>query len=189
MKLKQLRNTGRDSKSPRHVRLYHYVIDSPAWQNLGAVPRAIYVEISRRYNGQGTNNGRIPYSIREASASLNIGKSTAARALASLEQHGFIVAARKGHFDRKVKHSTEWRLTEFVCDVNGELPTKEFMKWKPPPAMHSRKPVPRVGLPVLGAGPTGIPSGTAPFQNARFGTRGGTVKAIPGPSSVPVVGH
>jgi hypothetical protein len=59
----------------RHVRLYHYMTESPAWNNLGAVARAIYCEISKRYNG--TNNGFIVYSIRQAADELKIGTSTA----------------------------------------------------------------------------------------------------------------
>jgi DNA-binding MarR family transcriptional regulator len=170
MKLKQLKNTGRDAKAARHVRLHHWLMDSAAWQSLGAVERSIYTEISRRYGGQGTNNGRIPYSVREAADALRIGKSTAARALAALEERGFIVATRKGHFDRKVKHASEWRLTEYVCDVSGEMPTKEFMRWQSVPATHSHKPVPVVGLVVPVVGPIGTRSGTATPENIRFGT-------------------
>jgi hypothetical protein len=100
-----------------------------AWQSLGALERAIYIEIASRYAGDGSNNGRIGYSVREAAATFKVGKSSAARALAILQDRGFIVARQKGAFTLKVRHSTEWRLTEFGCDVTGELPTKEFTRW------------------------------------------------------------
>jgi hypothetical protein len=108
--------------------------------------------------------------IETAADALRIGKSTAARALAALEERGFVVATRKGHFDRKVKHASEWRLTEYVCDVSGELPTKEFMRWQPVPATHSHKPVPVVGLAAPVVGPIGTRSGTVTSENIRFGT-------------------
>jgi hypothetical protein len=116
-------------KPLRHVRLYHYFMRTEAWKSLAALERAIYVEIASRYAGDGSNNGRIGYSVREAATTFKVGKSSAARALAILQDRGFIVARQKGAFSLKVRHSTEWRLTEFGCDVTGELPTKEFARW------------------------------------------------------------
>jgi hypothetical protein len=119
--------------SPRHVRLYHYMLNTAAWRDLNAVARAIYIEIAKRYAGVGSNNGRIPYSVREAGSELKIGTATASRALAALVDHGFIVPVTKGAFSRKARHATEWRLTEFPCDVtNTPIATKDFMRWQPP---------------------------------------------------------
>lgn len=124
---------GRHDKAQRHVRLYHYITDSAAWHDLNAVARAIYCEIAKRYAGTGSNNGRIPYSVREGAAELKISPATASRALAVLTDHGFIVPTRKGAFSLKSKHATEWRLTEFPCDVSNTLTgSKEFMRWTAP---------------------------------------------------------
>jgi DNA-binding transcriptional MocR family regulator len=118
-------------RAPRHVRLYHYMTNTPAWHDLNAVARAIYIEIAKRYAGVGSNNGRIPYSVREAAAELKIGTATASRALGALVDHGFIVSVTKGAFSRKVRHATEWRLTEFPCDVtNTPIGTKDYMRWQ-----------------------------------------------------------
>ena len=111
---------------------------SSAWRSLDAVDRAIYIEMASRYGGPGSNNGRITYSVREAADALRIGKATACRSLRRLFEHGFIVATRKGHFDRKYRHASEWRLTEFGCDVTGGLATKDFMRWQP----KTQNPVP-----------------------------------------------
>src|SRR5215207_907221 len=92
---------------PRHVRLYHYVLESNAWAALNANARAIYIEMAKRY--MGTNNGRIPHSVREAAASLRISTATAARAIQHLEELGFIAAVTKGAFSLKKRHATEWR--------------------------------------------------------------------------------
>jgi hypothetical protein len=147
---------GRKTKMLRHVRLYHYLMQTEAWQSLRALERSIYIEIAARYAGDGSNNGRIGYSIREAASTFKVGKSSAARALEMLQDRGFIVARKKGAFSLKSRHSTEWRLTEFGCDMTGALPTKEFARWSP----ENQKPVPRGNPTVPVSGTPGICSGT-----------------------------
>ena len=119
--------TGRSKKAARHVRLYYWLMQTAAWKSLSGNQRAIYIEMASRYDG--SNNGRIVYSVREAAQALHIGKATAARDLIVLEERGFIVVMARGAFNVKLKLATEWRLTEFNCDVTGALPTKEFAKW------------------------------------------------------------
>lgn len=132
----------RGGKELRHVRVYHYVMQSPAWLDLDAVSRSIYLMLLARYAGTNTNNGKLPFSVREAASALKcspnskatISIGTASRALANLEAHGFIVPTTKGGFNQKVngkvRRATEWRLTEFPCDVTNTLAgSKDFMKW------------------------------------------------------------
>jgi hypothetical protein len=123
--------TGRSKKAARHVRLYYWMMATPAWKSLNANQRAIYVEMAARYNG--SNNGRIHFSTREAAGALHIGRATAGRELAVLVERGFIVAVTRGGFNVKDKQrqSTEWRLTEFNCDVTHALPSKDFARWSP----------------------------------------------------------
>ena len=123
--------TGRSKKEARHVRLHHWMMQTAAWKSLSGNQRALYVEMAARYNG--SNNGRIHFSTREAAQALHIGKATAARALAVLVERGFIVAMIRGGFNVKDKQAqaTEWRLTEFNCDVTFVLPSKEFARWSP----------------------------------------------------------
>lgn len=122
----------------RHVRLYHSLLRTDAWRALDPVARCAYLELAQRYAG--TNNGRIPFSVREMAAGLNVGRATAMRALRKLAEHGFIRETRKGAFSQKVRHSTEWRLTEHTCNKTGQLPTREFLHWQkstvPPEHSH-----------------------------------------------------
>lgn len=111
----------------RHVRVCHYMMDSQAWKSLGAIPRAVYLDMAKRYNG--TNNGGIGYSMRCAVDELNIGLATAKRALDALQERGFIVPVKKGAFSYKHRHATEWLLTEH--GYGTALATKDFMKWTP----------------------------------------------------------
>jgi hypothetical protein len=129
----RLRRKGLKSKDARHVRLYHSMFRTPAWKSLDAVARALYIEITRRYGGPGSNNGRIPYSVREGATELKIGKTKAALALQALQDRGFIVAVTLGGFNRKDRHATEWLLTEFPNDLvqTYEAPRRAYESWKP----------------------------------------------------------
>lgn len=120
---------GRSTTPQRYVRLMHWFMNTPAWNSLDGNQRAIYVAMAKHYNG--SNNGRIHYSVREAVKSLPIGKTTAARALLVLQERGFIVPVTKGAFSVKIKLATEWRLTEFDCNVFGEDASKDFVRWLP----------------------------------------------------------
>jgi len=42
----------------------------------------------------------------------------------------------KGAFNVKHRLATEWRLTEFNCDVTHALPTKDFARWSPENSEH-----------------------------------------------------
>jgi hypothetical protein len=148
----------------RHVRLYKWLMDTDAWKHLSPVARALYVELASRY--MGSNNGRIPYSVREGAEGLRIGKSTAAQGLRELQQKGFVVARQVGAFSWKQRHSTEWRLTEFPCDVTKELASKEFARWSPENKVRYL----RTDRTVPEGGPNGTPARTVDLQKARYGT-------------------
>ena len=164
--------TGRSTGKPRHVRVYHWVMQTPAWKSLNGNQRAIYIELAARYAGPGSNNGKIHYSVREATDSLRIGKSTAARDLQALQERGFIVPMTKGAFSVKLKIATTWRLTEYPCDVTHTLPTKDFVRWTP----EIQNSVPLQALTVPMVGPVGSRSGTGVAEMSRNGTHSGTVK-------------
>lgn len=120
---------GRSTQAQRHVRLYHWVMDTAAWRDLGPVDRSLYIEIARRYAGPNSNNGRIPYAVRDGAKALGISAATASRGLKVLQEHGFIVSMKLGGFNVKQRHATEWRLTEFPCDVTNAIASKEFARW------------------------------------------------------------
>jgi hypothetical protein len=106
-----------------------YVKRSPAWKALTPVERNAYIEVKWRYDG--TNNGRIGLGCRELAEELSMSRNTADRALHTLVSLGFIVVAKPSAFHVKNRAATEWRLTEYGCDVTGDLPSKEFMRWEP----------------------------------------------------------
>jgi DNA-binding transcriptional MocR family regulator len=144
--------------------------DSQAWKSLGAVPRAVYLDIAKRHFG--TNNGRVGYSVRCAVAELHIGNATVKRALDDLQDRGFIVAMKRGHFNVKIRHASEWRLTQYPC--NNDLATKDFMTWTPD---KNKTRYPQRNRTDAVAEPNGVCSGTDPSLNTSNGVCSGTVKA------------
>ena len=110
-----------------HVRLYRWMLESPAYLSLGCPARGVLVEIARVYDG--TNNGRLGMSVRTLTERCRIAEGTVRQALLELQDRGFIECVTKGSFNRKVQHASEWRLTWWECDMSGELPSKRFMQW------------------------------------------------------------
>jgi len=99
----------------------------------------------------------------------------ASRALNSLEDHGFIVAVTKGAFSLKKRHATEWRLTEFPCDVAHTVSTKDFMRWRPSAKIQNTVSVAKLSGPV--AKPNGICGETDVAEMQRNGIRSETVRS------------
>ena len=134
------RSTRKDVRARgRFVSLTERMLASPAWQALDGNSRALYVELARRYRGPNSNNGKIPYSVREAAKALNVGRSTAQRCFEQLIELGFIKVSKRSGFSMKGRVATEWLLTEFADDTVGiyTQPTKDFMRWTPPKTFHS----------------------------------------------------
>jgi DNA-binding transcriptional regulator YhcF (GntR family) len=123
-------HTGRNTGTDRYVALKHWMMRTEAWRSLDCVARCAYIEMAARYAGRGSNNGRLPYSLREMAEALNVSKMTALRAFHKLQERGFIVETKRGAFSLKLRHATEWRLTEFGDDRTGALATKNFAQWK-----------------------------------------------------------
>lgn len=129
---------------PKYLSLESYMVKSDAWRSLMPNDRALYLELKWRFDG--FNNGRIGLGVREAADALNIGKNACWASFRTLQEKGFIRVAKASGFNIKSRRSTEWRLTEIKSDINGDLPTMEFMKWRPdekstvPPQGHTVPP-------------------------------------------------
>lgn len=119
------------SKGGWGVALHNYMLHSEAWRALSGNAKALYIEFRQRYWPSG--NGKIPYSLREMADDLRCHRKTALAACRDLEEKGFIKARTKGHFDCKVRHATEWELTEYSAkgDEKETGGTKDFMNWRP----------------------------------------------------------
>lgn len=140
------RSRKRKVKGEQHVRLHHWLLSTPAYISLDPPARAVLVEIMRIFNG--SNNGKLALSVRDAGERCRISKNTAARAFHQLIDRGFIEVSKKSAFTVKSRLATEWALTEHRNDATGQIPSKAFIKWSPknqntvPSQVHS---VPQAG--------------------------------------------
>ncbi|WGI22401.1 hypothetical protein [Amylibacter sp. IMCC11727] len=118
--------TGKRGKGSRHVRLEEWFQSSKAWSSMKPGPRALYIELKRRFNGG--NNGDIFLSHRDAAKALNIGRDTVAGYYAELENRGFINKTR-GHClgPAGVGQSSTYALTESAVGLKAA--TKDFLQW------------------------------------------------------------
>jgi hypothetical protein len=117
------------STTERFVALPYWMLQSPAWRLLSPVARSVLIELAAVYNG--SNNGRLALSARDAAKRVRCSKNTAARAFVELIQKGFVDLCSCGHFDRKTPHAAEYRLTLHSCDRTGERASRRFMNWRP----------------------------------------------------------
>ena len=105
--------TGRN-KNAKHVRLYAKMMDSAAYRSLSPVARAVHLEVQLRHNG--SNNGKIPLSCREAAKLVNVSKDSAAQAFKMLQDRGFLKIGTPSAFNVKTRQATRWILTDQRLD-------------------------------------------------------------------------
>lgn len=121
----------RAKKDARHVRVYQFELDSAAYKSLSLGARCLLIELKALYNG--SNNGDLFLSAREAAARLNSNRSSANRWFHELAERGFIRPALLAAFSWKVgaheRKATTWVLTEYV--YKGAPPSREYQHWRP----------------------------------------------------------
>lgn len=119
--------TAHKRRSEAHVRLYRHELESAAYRSLSPDARALLVEFRALYTGR---ENRVHMSIRQMQLRLGVGQRRAQRARDELLDRGFIRLLVPGGFSRKVRHATEYALTnEPLEDQDGATPPKDFMKW------------------------------------------------------------
>jgi hypothetical protein len=127
------RKKGRSSG--RFVMLPEWLQASEAWATLKPGPRALYIELKRRFDGM--NNGAIFLSHRDAARALNVNKDTVAGWFADLQTRSFITMTQGGHLGPSgIGQAAKWALQEEGQD--GRPPVKGFMAWR-----GKQNPVPR----------------------------------------------
>ncbi len=125
----------------RHIRLYHWILRSRAWNAASPNAKAVLIDVWARHNG--ANNGQIVYSASEAER-VGLSKATGARALRELVELGFLRITRESAFTLKTKEARQWALT--MEPVNDHPPTKEFVRWHPKETSPATRPNLKHGL-------------------------------------------
>jgi hypothetical protein len=111
-------------REQRLVQLHYWLLDSDAFLELHGNAVKLLLRLRMRFNG--SNNGKISMSTREAAREVNCSHNHAAKCFHLLQDAGFIRVTQKGAFSWKKRHATTWRLTWLECD--GDPATKEFMR-------------------------------------------------------------
>lgn len=123
--------TGR-SMTSRFARLDHSLLESAAYRSLSPNARAVLVELTRMDNG--SNNGALWLSVRDAAALMGVANTkTASAALGELQDMGFIVMTKDAHFRVKAADTSRarcWRLT-WLAIPKQRGPTNDYQQCEP----------------------------------------------------------
>ncbi len=113
----------------RFVQLTEYMQATAAWRDLKPGPRALYIELKRRFTG--SNNGEIYLSHRDAAKALNVHFNTVGGYFAALEEHGFIRMTVGPHLGPSgIGQAAKWALEELPTP-DGMPASKGFVTWSP----------------------------------------------------------
>ncbi|MGF7172217.1 putative RNA binding protein YcfA (HicA-like mRNA interferase family) [Sphingobium xanthum] len=121
---KNVNAKGRNSE-PRHIRLYHRMTGSSAWQDLSGNAVKLLIAIMRLDNGE--SNGELFLSVRKGAEAIGVAVKTAGKAFEELQTHGFIEATEVGSYRQYNRQATKWRLT--WLPMKGRGPTNDFERW------------------------------------------------------------
>jgi hypothetical protein len=112
----------------RFVQLPEWLQRTEAWATMAPGPRVLYVELKRRFNG--SNNGHIILSHRDAANALNVHRNTVGPWFRELEARGFVAMMQRPHLGPSgIGQAAHWRLTEYPSD-DMKPATKDFTRWK-----------------------------------------------------------
>jgi DNA-binding transcriptional MocR family regulator len=112
----------------RHVQLPEWLQASEAWRTMKPGPRALYIELKRRYNGR--NNGNIILSHRQAAEALAVHRNTVGAWFEELEARGFIWMAQGPYLGPSgIGQASVWGLTEEMTQ-DMKPARKTFMAWR-----------------------------------------------------------
>ena len=122
---KRLQKTGRGGA--RFTALPDWLQASEAWATMKPGPRALYIELKRRFNG--SNNGEIFLSHRDAAKALNVARNTVAAHFDDLIERGFIRLTTGPHLGPSgIGQASKWALEEEPTP-DGRPAGKAFMRW------------------------------------------------------------
>jgi hypothetical protein len=141
--------TGRSIGEGQYASVAYSFLQSAAWRSLSGPAVKVWLELRTRYNGG--NNGKLALSLDAAARVLRLGKATIARALAELEEKGFIVRTKRGKWYGR--EASLYRTTD--KSAGGSPPTNDWKHWQPPEKQS------------LGSETDPLAAATGPLQNRR----------------------
>lgn len=117
--------TGRNEGDGQYLPISYKMAQSKAFRSLTGSTLKVWIELRARYNG--SNNGRVSLSLRDAASLLGMSQTTAQRAYSELELKGLIKRRKRGSwYGRK---AAEYILTDQKYD--GQPATRDWQNWHP----------------------------------------------------------
>jgi hypothetical protein len=115
------------------------MLHSPAWRSLSGAAVKVFLELRTRFHGG--NNGRLILSLEEASRLLGLGKGTVCRALGELQDKGFVIRTKKGHWYGR--QASTWAVVDKPIEGMGAV--QGWKTWQPPPPKAKKPPKTKLG--------------------------------------------
>lgn len=111
----------------RFVQLMEYMQASEAWVTLPPGPRALCIELKRRFTG--LNNGQLYLSHRDAAHALNVARNTVVGWFRKLEARGFMRKTCDRHLGPSgIGQASAYALEE---ETRARKPaSKAYMTWR-----------------------------------------------------------
>ncbi len=117
---------GRSKHGGQFVPIPYTMARSPAWRSLNGSSVKVYIELHSRFHG--TNNGGLSLSWAEGAKLLGMSKTSVGRALAELEEKGFVQMTRRGQWYGRL--ASTYSVTDRPMGKNP--PSNAWQKWQPP---------------------------------------------------------
>lgn len=110
----------------QYLPIPYSMANHPAFRSLSGSALKVWIELRSKFNG--SNNGKLSLSFQDAATKLGLSKTTVGRAFKELQEKGFIVKQRAGHwYGRK---AAEYQITD--KPFNGKIPTRAWQQWRTP---------------------------------------------------------
>jgi len=107
----------------RYITRCHDMLKSDAYRDLSLTARCLLEEFQIAYNG--SNNGSLSISTKNASRLLKVSEPTAIKAFRELVEHGFIKLTEHHYWQQQ--RAREFRLT--FEKHNGREASNEWLLW------------------------------------------------------------
>lgn len=142
---RKVNHKGRNNKSSRFSMWYHHIGESAAYASLDGTARLLLLELQTLFNG--SNNGSIYLSIRDATARLSLSDfRPAERAFEDLQDRGFIILAKDAKFQSGSSGQSKarcWRLTweswPECPNRRKRIPTHDYRNYQPAPGKAAKR--------------------------------------------------
>lgn len=116
--------TGRN-ETEQLLPIPYAIARSAAFRSLSGTALKVWAELRSRFNGR--NNGNLTRSLDEVARILSIGKATAQRAFAELEEKGLLKMIKL--FSWHGRRATTWAVTD--RSYQGHAPSRGWNRWRP----------------------------------------------------------